>query len=72
VAASAAAGRRSNTHPTINRFTASSAASPIAHNGKPLRGGATLTSKSAGPFCRWRSVSDFFSASRMNDIGHPP
>jgi len=31
-----------------------------------------LTSKSAGPFWRWRSVSDFFRASRMNDIGHPP
>jgi hypothetical protein len=31
-----------------------------------------LTSNSAGPLWRWRSLSDFFSASRMNDIGHPP
>jgi hypothetical protein len=27
-----------------------------------------LTSNRAGPVCRWRSVSDFLSASRMNDI----
>ena len=43
-----------------------------AHNGRRVRGGATFTSNSAGPFWRWRSLSDFFSASRMNDIGHPP
>jgi hypothetical protein len=28
----------------------------------------TLTSNSAGPDCRCRSLSDFFSASRMKDM----
>ena len=39
-----------------------------AHTGNRAFGGATLTSNRAGPVCRWRSLSDFFSASRMNDI----
>ena len=57
---------------TITRFTASRTPKPIAHRGSPLLGGATRTSNSAGPFCCWRSVSDFLRASRMNDIGYPP
>ena len=46
----------------------SSTAITTAHTGNVRRGGATLTSKSDGPLCRWRSLSDFFSASRMNDM----
>jgi len=72
VSAVRAAGCRHSIHMTMARFTSSSAATAMAHSGNPVRGGATLTSKSAGPLWRWRSLSDFFRASRMKDIDHPP
>jgi len=62
---------RSSSHMTMPRFTNSNSAIAMAHSGKRVRGGATRTSNSAGPLCRWRSLSDFFSASRMNDIDSP-
>src|SRR5262245_64180551 len=49
-------------------FTPSSAARPAAHSGNLRRGAATLTSNSAGDDWRWRSFSDFLSASRMKDM----
>jgi hypothetical protein len=64
--------RRSSIHPTMIMLTTSNATIAIAHTGNRDFGGATLTSNSAGPDCRWRSLSDFFSASRMNDIVQPP
>src|ERR1700730_3904851 len=64
--------RRTSIHPTMIMFTTSNATMAIAHTGNRDFGGATLTSNSAGPDCRWRSLSDFFIASRMNDIVQPP
>ena len=59
-----AAGIQTNS----SMLTASSA--PTDH--RPDRVAAprrvTRTSSSVGPLCRWRSASDFFSASRMRDI----
>jgi len=59
---------RNNIQPTITMLMTSSTTMAIAHTGNPALGGATFTSNRAGPVCRCRSVSDFFSASRMNDI----
>src|SRR3954471_10412921 len=59
---------RNNIQPTITMLMTSSTTMAIAHTGNPAFGGATFTSNRAGPVCRCRSVSDFFSASRMNDI----
>ena len=64
--------RRSSNQPTMTMLMTSSATMATAHTGKRAFGGATLTSNRAGPVCRWRSVSDFLSASRMNDIVQPP
>jgi hypothetical protein len=64
--------RRRSIHPTMIMLTTSNPAMAIAHTGNRDFGGATLTSNSAGPDCRCRSLSDFFSASRMNDIVQPP
>lgn len=65
-------GRRQSNQPPIIMFTPSRTAIATAHSGNRAFGGAIFTSKSAGPLCLWRSVSDFFSASRMNDIAQPP
>lgn len=46
----------------------SSTAIAAAQIGSLRRGGATFTSNSDGPLCRCRSLSDFFNASRMNDM----
>ena len=40
----------------------------IAQGGKRRAGRTMRISSSAGPACRWRSASDFFSASSMNDM----
>jgi hypothetical protein len=64
--------RRNSIQPTMIMLTTSNATIAIAHIGNRDFGGATLTSNSAGPDCRWRSLSDFFSASRMNDIVQLP
>src|SRR3954470_17317423 len=42
-----------------------------AQIGKRRVGRTMRISSSAGPACRWRSFSDFFSASRINDMDHP-
>ncbi|MBK9253780.1 MAG: hypothetical protein IPM70_18670 [Proteobacteria bacterium] len=55
-------------HASTPRFTTSTAAITQAQGGMRRRGGAMRTSISTGPDCRWRSDSDFFSASRMNDM----
>lgn len=56
----------------MTALAASIAAIATAHTGKRLFGGAIFTSKSAGPVCLCRSLSDFFSASRMNDMDQLP
>ena len=53
-------------------LTASSAAIATAQSGKRFLGGAIFTSNRAGPLCRCRSLSDFFSASSMKDMGQLP
>src|SRR5882757_686916 len=60
---------RSSSQPTITMLMANSATMAMAQTGNPAFGCATFTSNRAGPVCRCRSFSDFFSASRMNDIG---
>jgi hypothetical protein len=50
------------------RLIARSTAIATAQTGSLRRGGATFTSKSDGPLCRCLSLSDFFNASRMNDM----
>ena len=53
------------------RLTPNSTRAPTTQTGNLRRGAATLTSNSAGAACRWRSFSDFFSASRMKDMSAP-
>lgn len=68
VAGCCAAGCRSSIQDTTMILMPRSTAIAMAHTGSARRGGAILTSKSDGPVCRCRSVSDFFNASRMNDM----
>ena len=63
-----AAGRRSSIQEITMTLIPRSTAIATAQIGSARRGGATLTSKSDGPLCRCRSLSDFFNASRMNDM----
>src|SRR5262249_38700212 len=64
--------RRRSRYPTMLTLITSNATMARAQGGNRALGGAPLTSNSAGPDCRCRSLSDFFSASRMNDIDQPP
>jgi len=66
------AGCLTSSQPTTTRFMSSNVPSPTAQMPNRLLGGATFTSNNAGPFLRWRSLSDFFSASSMKDMGQPP
>jgi hypothetical protein len=59
------------TKASTRRFTPSSAVSATAQSGNLARGFATPASIRPGEDCRWRSSSDFFSASRMNDMRRP-
>src|SRR5688572_13228123 len=65
---SGASGLRISTQASAIMFTPNNTASPTAQTGNRRRGAATLTSNRAGEACRWRSVSDFFRASRMKDM----
>lgn len=62
------AGDSHSSQASTPRFTASTPAITHAQIGMRRRGAAMRTSISTGPDCRWRSDSDFFSASRMNDM----
>src|SRR5690348_6356800 len=63
-----APGRRNRSQASTATLTSSSKPSPRAQTGRRRRGAATFTSNSAGADWRWRSVSDFFRASRMKDM----
>src|SRR5688572_17929692 len=67
----AGASGRISTQTSATTLTISNRASATTHTGKRRRGAATFTSNSAGVLWRWRSVSDFLSASRMKDISAP-
>src|SRR5579863_19428 len=54
------------------RLTASSAANAMAQIGKRGRRGVDPASINPGTLWRWRSISDFFRASRMKDMNDDP
>src|SRR5262245_39817059 len=65
------AGGRSSTQARATMITPNNTGMPTAPSGKRRRGAATLTSNNGGDAWRCRSFSDFFSASRMNDMSGP-
>ena len=54
---------------TTTRLSNKSAASAFAQPGRLVRRPPPAIAAKPGPVRRWRSLSDFFSASSMNDIG---
>src|SRR4051812_30210959 len=70
-AGGAASCRRNSTQPRASTLTPNNTPSAAAHPGNRRRGAATFTSNSAGDAWRWRSLSDFFRASRMKDMSAP-